>query len=152
LPGENRCCHTVVTGVSYDELESIKQENKVMKNAINWFEIPSSNFERAVMFYETILGATLRREASGGVQNGVLPYEQDAGDTAVGGAVVHNPHLSPGQSGVVPYLNCNGTLDAVLARVAPAGGRVLMPRTDIGFGFIALIHDSEGNTIGLHTA
>ncbi len=28
-----------------------------MKNAINWFEIPVKNFDRAKKFYETILGA-----------------------------------------------------------------------------------------------
>jgi predicted enzyme related to lactoylglutathione lyase len=50
------------------------------------------------------------------------------------------------------YLNCNGTLDACLARVKDAGGQVVMPKTDIGDpGFIALVMDTEGNTVGLHS-
>ena len=118
-----------------------------MKNAINWFEIPSTDFERAVTFYSTILGEIVRKELVAGIPNGILPY---SGDGAVGGAIVFDARVTPGMNGVTPYLNCNGIIDAVLARVPAAGGRVQLPRTDIGFGSIALIVDSEGNRIGLH--
>ena len=30
-----------------------------MKNAINWFEIPVKDFEKAKAFYETILGEVM---------------------------------------------------------------------------------------------
>ncbi len=121
-----------------------------MKHAINWFEIPSNDFERAVAFYGTILDAPLRREVIAGTPNGVFSYEQDDGRTAVGGAVIFDAHAKPGLSGTTPYLNCTGKLDAVLGRVEAAGGNVLLPKTDIGFGHIALIVDSEGNRVGLH--
>jgi len=121
-----------------------------MKNAINWFEIPSAEFERATAFYNTILDTQLRVEVFNGIPNAFFPYSGDD-KNAVGGAVVHNPFFKPSADGVVPYLNTTGVIDAVLARVEGAGGKVLMPKTDIGFGSIALILDSEGNRIGLHS-
>ena len=45
-----------------------------MNNALNWFEIPSTDFDRAVMFYSTILEAPLRREVIAGTPNAILPY------------------------------------------------------------------------------
>jgi predicted enzyme related to lactoylglutathione lyase len=37
------------------------------KNIIDWFSLPSNNFERAVTFYETILGIEMPRQV---VSNG----------------------------------------------------------------------------------
>lgn len=122
-----------------------------MKNALNWFEIPTTNIDRAAKFYETVLGQPLHREVIAGIPNAILPYSASE-ESAVGGGLVQNPHLPPGAAGGVPYLNCNVFLDEALARVAPAGGKIVMPKTDIGFGHIALILDTEGNRIGLHTA
>jgi predicted enzyme related to lactoylglutathione lyase len=67
--------------------------------------------------------------------------------------VFHGPHATrPAENGSVVYLNCSGKLDAVVGRVAAAGGAVLMPPTplDRGLGRIAVIRDSEGNRVGLH--
>ena len=89
-----------------------------MKHAINWFEIPAANFERAVTFYNTILDASLRKEIIAGVPNGILPYEQDDSHNAIGGAVIFDERIKPGMSGILPYLNCTGKLDAVLSRMA----------------------------------
>jgi uncharacterized protein len=119
-----------------------------MKNALNWFEIPTTDFARAVAFYNTILAAQLETEVVGGIASAVFPYDTGA---AIGGSLVHNPRLIPSADGAVIYLNCNGILDDVLVRVSKAGGRVLMPRTDIGFGSIAMMLDSEGNRVGLHS-
>ncbi|MEO8607010.1 MAG: VOC family protein [Chloroflexota bacterium] len=118
-----------------------------MKTVIDWFEIPASDFDRAVKFYETVLGVKLQHEDSDGILNGVFPY--DEGTTS--GAVVFNPQLQPGTQGAVVYLGTNGDLDGALSRVPGAGGQVIMPRTPVGDpGYIALIIDTEGNKIGLH--
>jgi predicted enzyme related to lactoylglutathione lyase len=122
----------------------------IMKNALNWFEIPSIDFERAVAFYEAILGEPLRKEVIAGTPNGVFPYSSED-DFAVGGSVFYDARVKPSQNGTTPYLNCAGKLDEVLARVPAAGGTVILPSTDIGFGSIALIIDCEGNRVGLHT-
>jgi hypothetical protein len=58
----------------------------------------------------------------------------------------------PGTSGTVVYLNADPDLDAALARVEPAGGKVVVPKTALppGMGHYARIQDTEGNLVGLH--
>jgi predicted enzyme related to lactoylglutathione lyase len=117
-----------------------------MKNVINWFELPATNLARARAFYEAVLAVTLKQGVFTGMEMAVFPYED-----GVGGALVQDPRFVPSQVGTLVYLDTRGALDACLARVAGAGGAVLMPRTDIGDpGFIAIIQDTEGNRVGLH--
>ncbi|MEW6307385.1 MAG: hypothetical protein AB1705_28365 [Verrucomicrobiota bacterium] len=50
------------------------------------------------------------------------------------------------------YLNVEGDLDGVLQRIPGAGGSIVKPRTSIGeHGFIAILKDTEGNVVGLHS-
>lgn len=120
-----------------------------MKDAINWFELPVVELERAQKFYETVLNQKLRAEnESDGRSMAIFP----SGQPGVGGALVKDPRRKPVTDGALVYLNANGTLDACLGRVVAAGGKVLLPKTDIGApGFIALLQDTEGNQVGLHT-
>ncbi len=118
-----------------------------IKNALNWFEIPVSDMDRALRFYEAVLATTLKREDFGGTDMAIFL----APEPGVGGALVKSPQLEPGPAGARVYLDTAGELDACVARVAAAGGAVLMPRTDIGDpGFIAIVRDTEGNAVGLH--
>ncbi len=117
-----------------------------MTNAINWFELPVHDLERARRFYETVLGASLRPVTFGGLEQALFPY-----DGGVGGALIKDPKLEPSAAGTVVYLDASGRLDAAVRRVEEAGGRVVLPKTDIGDpGFIAMIVDTEGNRVGLH--
>jgi predicted enzyme related to lactoylglutathione lyase len=115
------------------------------RDAANWFEIPSTNFERAVSFYERLLGVTLRRE---GGEMALFPSAQ----TGVGGSVVCRDWHKPAAAGALIYLNADGILPEVVARTKALGGKVMVPVTPVpgGFGHIACIVDSEGNQIGLH--
>ena len=118
-----------------------------MTAAINWFEIPTTQLDRAVRFYETVLGVSLRREDFGGVPMAVFPF----GDKAAGGALIQDARRKPAANGVLIYLNAHGQLDACIQRVATAGGAVLTSKMDIGDpGFIAIFRDSEGNSVALH--
>jgi predicted enzyme related to lactoylglutathione lyase len=118
-----------------------------MYNAINWFDIPAVDFERAVKFYETVFAVTLHQEALGGTMNGIFPADRDG----VNGAVCKGPGYAPSADGSIVYLNANGQIDTILSRVEAAGGKILRPKTPIGpFGYIAWLIDSEGNRIGLH--
>ena len=122
-----------------------------MKNAIDWFEIPSTNFERVIKFYETILSTKLRLEESPDIKMAILPYDGNM-DDAVGGAVVFAKHLKPSATGTLNYLACGNDLVTPLSKVIGAGGKIIMPKTGIGpNGFIAVFADSEGNTMGLHS-
>jgi predicted enzyme related to lactoylglutathione lyase len=119
-----------------------------MNNAIHWFEIFVSDLERAKRFYETLLGVSLRREDYARVPSAVF----EADKNGVAGGIVQDPSRRPGPGGSLLYLNANGKLDACLERVAAAGGQMLMPKTDIGDpGFIAVVRDTEGNVVGLHS-
>lgn len=118
------------------------------QNVPVWFEIPASDFGRAVKFYERLFGTSLKKEKFGPNEIAVFPHAE----SAVGGCVMSGQGCKPGADGPVVYLNADPLLDPVLARVGKAGGRVALPRTALpeGMGFFALIEDTEGNRVGLH--
>lgn len=118
-----------------------------MAHTINWFEIPSVDFDRAVAFYNTIFDTTLRKEIFNNVPNAIFPADRED----VNGAIIHDD-TQPSTSGSLVYLNAGDQMDRIVERVEPAGGKVLLPRTSIGDpGFIALFLDTEGNKVGLHS-
>lgn len=116
---------------------------------ISWFEIPTDDLARAAGFYETVLGATLRRENMG-LDMAVFPYTLGYPS----GCLIADPDRRPGPSGHRVFFACDqapGGLEGCLARVAAAGGAVVLGKTDIGQpGFIGLARDTEGNLVGLH--
>lgn len=119
-----------------------------MANALNWFEIPAKDIERALTFYDTIMGATLiRMEANEAYPMGMFPVE-----SGVSGAVIQGEGYVPSTEGTIVYLNAGEDLSHVLNRVEGAGGNIVMPKTDIGEnGFMAYFIDTEGNKVGLHS-
>ncbi len=118
-----------------------------MKSAIEWFDIPTSDFDRALKFYSTILGEQLKVTDYQGQKLGFFPMDQN-GD--VGGDLVPpNPEHVPSDKGSRVYLNCDGKLDEVLGRVEKAGGRIVRPKFSIPDADIAMIRDTEGNVVGL---
>ena len=125
---------------------SAKHERR--KNRVVWFEIPASDLGRATKFYETILATSLKAETFGDHELRVFTHDEDAAS----GCVMKGPGFEPSKSGVVTYLNADPSLDAVLARVERAGGKIAVPRTDLpgDMGSFAHIIDSEGNRVGLH--
>jgi predicted enzyme related to lactoylglutathione lyase len=119
----------------------------MLKNAINWFEIPATDITRAIDFYRTVLDQDIRAGEFMGVPHGFFPADQEG----VAGAIVAPPDAAPSLSGPLIYLNAGQSLSAIVARVEPAGGKVLLAETPIGpQGAIAIFADSEGNRIGLH--
>lgn len=117
-------------------------------NAINWFEIPAHDIDRAQRFYETLLAAKLRREKMGPQTTlAVFPYQ-----AGIGGCVMHGPGAVPADTGTLVYLAVAPTLDSALARLPAAGGKLLAPKVTLpdGMGVFAHIEDSEGNRVGLH--
>lgn len=123
-------------------------------NALNWFEIPVSDFERAKKFYETIFGYEMPENIMGNARMGFFLYDFKAGK--VGGAIVHNPErATPSNNGTLVYLNCQPDLQVVLNKIEGAGGKILKEKTIISdvqqLGYWALICDSEGNNVALHS-
>ena len=123
----------------------------IPKNALNWFEIPVADFERARRFYSAIFNFEMPVFEMGESRLGILPYDQKGG--GVGGAINQHERLKPSASGTLVYLNGGADLDVILGRVEKAGGRVLITKTVVTpeIGFIGLFQDTEGNTVGLHS-
>ena len=116
-------------------------------STITWFEIPATDFARAVRFYEAIFASPLLHHADW-PNMAIFPYERPA----ISGAIVSG-NRKPCAEGTVIYLNCEGRIDQVLRRVEKAGGRIVEPKNHIpNVGWVAEMFDTEGNRIGLHDA
>lgn len=121
-----------------------------MSNAISWFEIPVKNFERAKSFYSNMLSTEITDHHMDHAKYGMFPYDSD--NNKVGGAIIEMEGIEPSTQGTTVYLNGGDDLGVPLARVESAGGKVLMPKTDIGEnGYMAQILDTEGNKVALHS-
>ena len=121
-----------------------------MKNAISWFEIAVTDMDRAVKFYSEMLACEIKRMDMDNMKYAMFPYDNDAG--GVGGGLVEMEGFKPSLEGPTLYLNGGDDLSVPLARVAAAGGKIMMPKTDIGEnGFMAVFLDTEGNRIALHS-
>jgi len=120
-----------------------------MANAINWFEIPAANFDRAVKFYGEVLSADLPPQEIMGNQMAFFPAE----DGGVAGAVCAGDGYTPSPDGALVYLNGGEDLSTPLGKVAGAGGEVVLPKTKISdeVGFFAIFKDTEGNRVAFHS-
>ncbi len=124
-----------------------------MNNAISWFEIGTTDLDRAAKFYETIFNIKLNPLDLPNIKMRMFPLNDMA--TQVGGALVNSGgfHKPSATEGPLVYLNGNPDVQRVLDKVEAAGGKILVPKTEISpeYGFMAVIIDTEGNRIGLHS-
>ena len=120
-----------------------------LKNAINWFEIPAINIERAVKFYSKVLDVEMPMSTSApSTKMAFFPADPDG----VQGALVQAEGYVPSDKGSLLYLNAGDDLAPALARVKPAGGSVIREKFSIGeHGFIAYFKDTEGNKVAFHS-
>jgi uncharacterized protein len=117
-------------------------------NQVVWIDIPVLELDRAVRFYSAVLGDVVREEEFPGMSIGLLP----GGDADVSGCLFTKTGEGPSDHGVLIYLNAQGRLDEAIALVEPNGGKVVQPRHQIGpYGFRAVVLDSEGNRVALHS-
>ena len=124
-----------------------------MNNAISWFEIPTTDLARAQKFYETIFGISFTPLDLPNIQMRMFPLDDMM--TGVGGALVHSDgfHVPSATDGPLIYLNANPDVQNVLDKVETAGGKIAVPKTQISpeYGYMAVIMDTEGNRIALHS-
>ena len=124
-----------------------------MKHAISWFEIGTTDLDRATKFYETIFGVSLFPMDLENIKMRMFPVDDP--QDGIGGALVDSGgfHKPSSTDGVLVYLNGNPDVQQVLDKVEAAGGKILVPKTEISpeYGFMAVILDTEGNRIGLHS-
>ena len=124
-----------------------------MKNAISWFEIPTTDIDRAQRFYEAIFGFSMLPMDLPNIKMRMFPLDDMM--TQVGGALVDSGgfHKASATDGPLIYLNANPDVQTVLDKVITAGGSIMVPKTEISpeYGFMAVLMDTEGNRIALHS-
>ena len=124
-----------------------------MNNAISWFEIGTTDLDRATKFYETVFAVTLAPMDLPNIKMRMFPLDDMM--TQVGGALVNSGgfHKPSATDGPLIYLNGNPDVQNILDKVEAAGGKIMVPKTEISpeYGFMAVMIDTEGNRIGLHS-
>lgn len=97
------------------------------QHAITWFEIPVTDLVRAQTFYETLLGASLRREVLGPEELAVFPTS--GGEAGIKGCLhLSSERTAPSSQGTRVYLDVSPSMDAALSRAVAAGGRINTPK------------------------
>jgi predicted enzyme related to lactoylglutathione lyase len=124
-------------------------------NAVTWFEIPVSDMQRAKKFYETILDIELvSQKAESGIEAMELfprlPDGSMGRSDVVSGSLIKAERLRPSGDGILIYLNANPDLDDVVARIEPAGGKLILPKAKNPAGYVSIFMDTEGNKMGLY--
>ena len=123
-----------------------------MKNAVSWFEIPTNDLERAQKFYEAIFGIQMIPMELANFKMRMFPIDDMMG---VGGALVYTEgfYKTSETDGVLIYLNANPDVQNVLDKIEKAGGKIVVPKTEISpeYGHMAVFTDTEGNRVALHS-
>ncbi len=120
-------------------------------NSLNWFEIPAIDIARATKFYESIFSIKMEplQEMMG---MNMVSFPSDQGNGKANGALVKSDMHKPSMDGCVVYLNADPEIQPVIDLIESAGGKVVMPRTEISedIGCMAFFIDTEGNKMALH--
>lgn len=117
-----------------------------MNKIIAWVEIPTTDFYRAVKFYNLVLQTELKPLDWGEEKMACLPNDE--------GSIFYSPGFEPSKKGVLVSFNAGNSIDKMLKRINDAGGKIVKPKTKIeaeNRGYFALFIDSEGNKLGLYS-
>lgn len=120
-----------------------------MKFLINWFDIPASDIERAVSFYNIVFDLDLEIIDCGEEKMACFPDVN-----GISGAISQVKGFNPSPDGIQITFDGGDNLSKTLEKVAGAGGKIVREKTKIeaeGRGYFALISDSEGNTVGIYS-
>jgi uncharacterized protein len=123
-----------------------------MQHAISWFEIPTTDINRAQKFYETLFNIQMTAIDMENIKMRMFPLDNPM--EGVGGALVDSGgfHKASATEGPLIYLNGNPDVQLILDKVEAAGGKILVPKMEISpeYGDMAVILDTEGNRIAFH--
>lgn len=121
-----------------------------LNNPVGWFEIYVDDLERAGRFYSHVLGRQLS-SAKTDLTFEALEFQGQMPGSGAMGALMKHPMRKPSQDGTLVYFSCDDCSKTSQLAIAN-GGAVFKPKWSIGeHGFIAIIGDTEGNAIGLHS-
>ncbi len=119
------------------------------RNAVGWFEIPVTDYDRAKKFYSSLFNVPLEDLSMPGTQMAAFPMNEGAEGAT--GAIVKDEGYEPAKLGTIVYFSCED-VEVSLKKVEDLGGEVAIPKTSIGeHGFIGHFFDLEGNRVALHS-
>ncbi len=122
-------------------------ELNTLHNRAVWFDIPVVELDRARDFYAAVLAIGISKEDFDGFAFAVLDH-----DEGNGGCLIPNPGEVTADKGILLYMNVDGRIRDAVAKVGENGGEVQQDVHPIGpHGFRAIVLDSEGNRIALHS-
>ena len=118
-------------------------------NPVGWFEIYVQDMSRAKTFYESVFKTQLQKLESPGVEMWAFPMQPEANGAS--GALIRMEGFPSGGNSTIVYFICQDcSIEA--KRASTQGGKIFKEKFSIGqYGFIALVTDTEGNMIGLHS-
>jgi predicted enzyme related to lactoylglutathione lyase len=126
-----------------------EEENPMDSNPVGWFEIYVQDMTRAKAFYETIFEVKLAKLNSPEIEMWGFPMAMDKAGCS--GSLVSMRGVPSGGNSTIVYFTC-ADCAVEQGRVTQAGGQVHRAKFSIGeYGFIALVVDTEGNMLGLHS-
>ena len=122
-------------------------------NPVVWFEIHVQDMARARRFYETVFDGRLEHLPSpdGSDSYEMLSFPMEMTGPGAGGMLVRMDGAPRGDGGTLVYFGCEDCA-VEQGRVEAAGGRIEQPKFSIGpHGYCAVVVDTEGNRVGLHS-
>ena len=121
----------------------------MQSNPVGWFEIYVQDMARAKAFYEKVFDGTLQKLEGPDDEMWAFPMQDNKWGAA--GALVRMAGCPSGGNSTMVYFSCDDCA-VEAARAGESGGKVVREKFSIGpYGFIALVTDTEGNMIGLHS-
>ncbi len=116
------------------------------QNFTVWMEIPVTDLDKAITFYNTVFQTELDKITDMG-PNHMAMFSTADKDGIAG-------HLYPGKppakgTGPTVHLACPDTLEETMERFTKAGGEVLSDPIPIPAGRFAYGYDPDGNSIGM---
>ena len=118
-------------------------------NPVGWFEIYVQDMSRAKTFYESVFKTQLQKLDSPGVEMWAFPMQPEANGAS--GALIRMEGFPSGGNSTLVYFICEDC-SVEAKRASAQGGKIFKEKFSIGqYGVIALVTDTEGNMIGLHS-
>lgn len=122
-------------------------ENNSIQNRVVWCDIPVADLDRAIAFYRGVLGIGVDKMEFNGMVFALFEHSDGSG-----GSLLFEPAYSGCANGPLLYLNVDRRIRDAVAQVEKLGGKVLKATHPIGpHGFRAIVLDSEGTRIALHS-
>ena len=119
-----------------------------MNNLVVWFYIPVIDMDRAIPYYENVLNCEVKLLNIKDAKVGVLHFSE----IEPPGCLWETDQEQPSSAGIMVYFSVQGRLEEALSRVTEYGGRIIQPKHPMAaYGYRAIVRDTEGNRLVLHS-